>query len=266
MRTWRVSASATLRPSAGILTALCLFWSTPGLAVSNLTIIADDSVSVAVSKLARDYARIENIGVSTSFAEKHLQSEQINEGSAVDILITTDTKWLEELQNQGLIDIHSKTEFGRGRLALVGPEDSTLVMKLTRNFMAAPLVHAMKGEQELLLGNPEYMPVGKYAKEALRNLGGLDVLEPYTLYLKSSDDMMNEVVEKGAYGIFPYGEAQLMERAKVIDLFPEDSHGPIIYYAVVIAGDRMDEARKFLRFIASPQAKAALRNSGMGTL
>ncbi len=225
--------------------------------------MADSSASLAVSKLARDYARTQDVGVSASFVEKKLQAEQILEGSSADILITPDAKWIAELQTQGLIDIHSKMEFARGKLALVGGEDSKLSMKLSDNFMAAPLVHAMHDEPALLIGNPEYIPEGKYEKEALRNLGALDVLEPYTLYPKSLDEMVDQVTQHGAFGVFIYGQALLMERARIIDVFPASSHSPIMYYAVVIAGDNMVEARKFIKYLGSDAARNIIRSSGM---
>ena len=225
--------------------------------------MADGSASILVAKLARDYARMYGASVSTSFIDKATQSSQIAEGGSADVLITQDSKWIDELQMQGLIDIYSKAEFARGRMALVGPEDSTLSMKLSGSFISAPLVHAMGAEPELFLGNPEYVPEGKYAREALRSLGALDVLEPYTFYLKSIDEMVEQVTRRHAYAVFPYGQAMLIEHAKIIDVFPEDSHSPMPYYAVVIAGDNMDEARKFIKFLASPRARTTISGSGL---
>jgi len=265
LRRRRMDAPTLSLPLWGrvIASASVLLCSAPSFALSNITIMADNSASLAVSKLAREYARSKGIAVSTSFGGRSAQAEQILEGSAADILITTDAQWIEELQTQGLIDIYSRLEFARGKLALVGGEDSTLNMKLTNNFMAAPLVHAMNDQPALFIGNPEYIMEGKYAKQALRSLDALDVLEPYTLYPKTLDEMVDQVTRHNAFGVFMYAQALLMEHAKVIDIFPEKSHSPIPYYAVVIAGDNMDEARKFMKYLSSNSARAAINNSGL---
>lgn len=231
--------------------------------LGTLTVLADQEVSVAISKLARDYARQEGVSVSTSFVEKTQQALQINEGAAADILITQDESWIEDLRMQGLVDVYSKMEFARGRLALVGPEDSPLVLTLGDNFMSAPLVHAMNYEPALYVGNPEYVSDGKYAREALRNLGMLYVLEPYTLYLKSNDEIVEQVTRHGAYAVMPYGQALLMEQARVVDVFPETSHSPIIYYAVVLAGDNMKQGREFMKYLASASARNIILRSGL---
>lgn len=249
MKTWLVFAS--------------VLWCAPSFALPNITIMADPAASIAVTRLAQEYARMSDVGVSTSFTSKQEQSGQILEGGAADILITPDARWIEELKGQGLIDVNSKREFARGRLALVGPGDSALSLKLTDNFMAAPLVHAMGDSPGLLIGNPEYLREGKYAKEALRSLGALDVLEPYTLYPKTSEEMIEQVTSHGAFGVFFYGDAQLMEHAKIIDIFPANSHSPVVYYAVVVAGENMDEARKFMKFLDTRSARTAIRTAGM---
>lgn len=240
-----------------------LLASLPAYARSNLTVMADNGASIAVAKLAREYARAHGVSVSTSFIEKSMQSSQILEGGAADVLVTQDARWIDDLQMQGLIDIYSKLEFARGRMALVGPADSTLTMKLTGNFISAPLVNAMHSEPELFLGNPEYVPDGKYAREALRSLGALDVLEPYTLYLKSTDAIIERVTQHQSYAVLPYGQALLLENARIIDVFPENSHRPIPYYAVVIAGDNMEEARKFMKFLTSERARNVMNSAGL---
>ncbi len=243
--------------------ASVLLCSAPAQALSSLTILADNSASIAVSKLARDYARQQNISVTTSYTDRREQVLQIQEGAAADVLITSDARWIEDLQTQGLIDIYSKMEFGRGRMALVGPASSDITLKLTNNFMAAPLVHAMNSEPLLLIGNPEYVPEGKFARESLRSVGALDVLEPYTLYLKSMDEMIEQVTTRGAFTVMLYAQALLLEDAKVVDVFSESGHSPIMYYAVVVAGDNMEAARHFMVFLASTPARNIIRNSGM---
>jgi molybdate transport system substrate-binding protein len=250
MKTWLVFASV-------------LLCSSQAFALSNITVMATGDLGLAVSRIARDYAKLHNVSVSTSFAGKQEQAVQISEGGAVDVLITPDVQWLDQLQSEGLVDIYSKIEFARGRLALVGNSASTLSMKLTGNFIAAPLVHAMGGEPGLYIGNPEYITEGKYAREALRSIGALYVLEPYTLYSKTTDEMIEQVTQHDAYGVFNYGQALLLENAKIIDVFPEKTHSPITYYAVVIAGDNMDEARTFMKYISSGLARNALLASGL---
>ncbi len=244
------------------LIILIVLFSTKAFAVSNLTIMADNGAALAVVKMARSYSASRHIPVVASFIDRQSQSSQILEGGAADIVITPDGKWIENLQTQGLIDIYSKISFARGRMALVGSSDSDLALRLDNHFISAPLVYAMNYEASLLIGNPEYLPDGKYARQALRSLDALDVLEPYTLYLKDEDEMIEQVTRHGAFAVMNYGRALLLEDARIIDVFPEQSHSPINYYAVVIAGENMEEARKFLKFMQSSEAENLINSSG----
>ena len=253
----------SLRLKICLVFASILLEVAPARAISSLTVIADNSVSLTLSELAREYAREENVSVTTAFVEQSEQALQIYDGAAGDVLITQDTRWIENLQMQGLIDIYSKMEFARGRIALVGPDSSTLELKLSRNFISAPLVYAMNFEPLLYLGSPEYLPEGRIARDALRNLGALYVLEPYTLYSKSKEEMMTLVSEYGAYAVFYYGEARAIPKSRIIDIFPETSHTPIVYYAVVLAGNNMEQAREFVKFLASQDARNIILKSGM---
>ena len=245
------------------LYCLAVTLSTPAFAISNLTVMADEGASLAVARLARDYARESQVAVATSFLPKEQHANQILEGSSADVLITADTRWLSDLQLMGLVDIYSKQPFANGRLALIGPYDSALEMPLKKGGSTAPLIQAMAYEPALFIGNPEFVAEGKYAKQALRGLDMSDALEPYILYLKSMDDMVEQVTKHGGYSVVGNTRALLLDEAKIIGIFPEKSHQPIAYYAVVIASDNMDEARKFLKFLNSKPAKTTITSAGL---
>ena len=233
------------------------------LALDSVTLMADHSVSLVTTRLAREYARRYNVSVNTSFLPKATQAAQLLEGGTADILITMDVKWIEALKTQGLVDVYSITPFMGDKLVLVGPLDSPLHFPANQFFTAAPLIRTMQSEPGFLVGNPEYVPEGAMSKEALRNANMADVLEPYTLYLKDTHEMLEQVYKNGAYGLFLYSEAAGNSRVKILNTLPESGYSPIIYYAVVIAGERMDDARNFLKFLKTANARNIIQGQGM---
>jgi ABC-type molybdate transport system substrate-binding protein len=82
--------------------------------LSSVTVMADSSMSMAVSEIARNYTRDRQVGVNASFAPATMQQAQINEGADADILITPLEPWIEQLKLQGLVDIHSQSVVDRG--------------------------------------------------------------------------------------------------------------------------------------------------------
>ena len=233
------------------------------ISLSTITVMADRSMSMAITELARDYSREKLVIVNSSFAASEAQSAQIHEGGSADILITPRQAWIDELKTQGLTDVHSQTVVAKGRLALVGPANSPLgYSELGLHFPIAALVTQMGWEPDFVVASPDALAEGAYSKQALRNIGASQDLEPYTLYLKSADEMRDMITRHGAYGVLFYSSALGRNDMRLLGLFPESSHKPINYYAVVIAGDNMDEARKFLDYLKTPGAKAILRRNG----
>ena len=248
-------------PACAGMTILWL-WAFPAFALNSVTVMTDSTMSVAMAEIARDYSRTHQIVVNTSFANSLDQEKQITEGGAADIVITPKQQWIEQLKTQGLVDVHSQVPVAHDRLALVGPADSAFTAKLSKGFPTAALIRQMEGEQAFIVGNPETRSAGIYGKEALRNMGAAGDLEPYTLYIKSLEQMFTMVKKEHAYGIFLYSSVIGEDGVRVIDLFPKSTYQPIVYYAVVIAGENMNEARQFLEYMQSPQARLILRKHG----
>lgn len=248
-----------------ILVACCVLCSAApafALPLPTVTVMADHSLSIAVSQLAREYSRTHQVIVNTSFAPQKTQAQQITEGGAADILITPNTVWINDLKLQGLVDVYSQKLIARNQLALVGPAASTMVARIVDKFPTVPIIQESGGEPIFLVGNPESLMEGVYAKEALRNLNAADDLGEYTLYVKRLDQMFEMVAKGQAYGLFYYTSALGHSDVKVIDVIPESTHKPIDYMAVVIAGDNMNEARKFLQYLVSEPAKKLLEKNG----
>ncbi len=241
---------------------LSLFFAPSAYAITSINILADNTMGVAMTQIARNYSREKQVVVNASFATEKAQETQISEGGAADILITPKLAWIEQLKTQGLVDIYSQVSIASNRLALAGPVDSPIVLKKTDPFPVAALITAMAGEQAFLVGNPETLTVGTYGKEALRTLAVNDDLEPYTLYIKESRQMDEMVQKQHAYGIFYSSSVYRKEGMRTIQLLPKESHHPISYYAVVIAGENMNEARKFLDYLKSPPTRKLLRDNG----
>ena len=150
----------------------------------------------------------------------------------------------------------------KNRLVLVGPQYDAIDVDLTKGMPSARIIRAIDFETSFVLGNPQYMADGAYAKEVLRNMNAAEDLEEYTVYIKRPDRISSMVQGRGAYGVFFQSTVWGMEGVKVVSYFPEEMHQPMQYQAVVIAGNNMDEARKFMDFLKSKEARRLLINNG----
>lgn len=254
----------------GGLLCLCFFWmiasSSARAEVLNLptvNIMADHSLNLVVTEIGRNYARSQNSSVNTSFLPQKMQQEQIAEGEAADILITSKLSWIEELKLQGLTDIYSQTLLARDSLVLISAPENIVSMNIKNGFFPwMEIIKKSDGEPNLLLGNPEALMEGVYGKEALRTLGVSGDLEEYTLYIKSLEEMFSMVRQKNHFAICFKSTMAGKNDLRVIYNIPPLTHKPIIYYAVVIAGENMNEARKFLAYLKSAEVNKLFRKYG----
>src|SRR5205814_1802740 len=95
----------------------------------------------------------------------------------------------------------------------------------------------------------------------LRHLKADADLEEYTLYLTQRRQIYR-MIRGGAYGILLASDAHAHE-LNVLDLLPADAHAPILYQAVVLAGENMDQARRFLEYLKSREAAIIFANYGL---
>ncbi len=235
------------------------------VSLPTITVMADYSLSLAVTEITRNYSRDKQTVVNSSFAPQESQQRQISEGGAADILITSRAAWIDELKLQGLVDIHSQTKLASDRLVLIGSPKTKIVSLGSGRFPSDDIINSNYGAPMFLVGNPEVLMEGVYAKEALRNYGVASDLEPYTLYIKRLDQMFDMVINQQAFGMCFYSSVFSRSDIKIIDKIPESAHEPIIYYAVVIASDNMDEARNFLAYLKTKEARKSLRKYGFIT-
>jgi molybdate transport system substrate-binding protein len=73
------------------------------------------------------------------------------------------------------------------------------------------------------------------------------------------------MVERGEcpLGVVYSTDAAISDKIKVLGLFPEDSHPPIVYPVALTAGHETNAtAQAFLEFLKGPEAKAVFEKYG----
>ncbi|MDX2113611.1 MAG: molybdate ABC transporter substrate-binding protein [Alphaproteobacteria bacterium] len=249
---------------AKIICLIVLLFAVPARAeaTAGITILSDSTLSFAMSALAREYTREHQVMVGTSFADSEAQQAQIDEGGEADVLITTRTSWIESLKTQGVVDVYSERIIARNRLALASGLSFPVEPRSDGVFPLTELLKAFGWQQAFVVASPDALDEGRFSREALRNLDVSSDLEEYTLYVKSRSLMESMIRDQHMTGIVLSSTLTDAPGFKLIDLLPETSHTPIHYFAVVIAGDNMEEARRFLQFLGTDTAKEILRKHG----
>jgi molybdate transport system substrate-binding protein len=257
-----MSAKKTLR--AWLAAAACLVGLYAHAADSNkgITVFAAASLTNVLQDLGDAFTKDTSIPVRFSFAASSTLARQIENGSRADMFFSADIEWMDYLQARNLIQPATRHDLLGNQLVLIAPVESKINLKIEPHFGLA----AALGASRLATGDPDSVPVGRYAHEALANLG---VWDEIAARLVRADSVRSALafVDRGeaALGIVYATDALIDKNVRVVDTFPEKSHMPIIYPAALTAGSKAATAQ-FLTYIRGSAGDLAFKHYGFTPL
>ena len=229
---------------------------------SPVTVFAAASLTNVLQEVGDAFTKETSITVKFSFAASSSLARQIENGSRADIFFSADLDWMDYLQTRRLIQVSTRHDVLGNRLVLVAPADSKIALKIAPRFALA----AALGKGRLATGDPDSVPVGRYAHEALTNLG---VWNDVVDRLVRADNVRSALafVDRGEapLGIVYRTDALVDKKVRVVDVFPDDTHQPIIYPIALIVRAKADAA-KFLAYVRGPSAAIAFEHYGFAIL
>jgi molybdate transport system substrate-binding protein len=169
---------------------------------------------------------------------------------------------MDYLQTRNLIQADTRHDVLGNRLVLIAPVDSKIKLKIEPRF---PLAAAL-GTGRLATGDPDSVPVGRYAREALTTLSVWNDVADRMVRADSVRSALAFVDRAEApLGIVYETDALIDKRVRVVDVFPADSHKPIVYPLALTSVAKTDAAR-FVAYIRGPAGVVAFRAYGFTPL
>ena len=223
-----------------------------------ITVFGAASLTNVLGDLGNQFSKQTSIPVRCSFAASSALARQIDNGAPADIFFSADVEWMDYLQQRHLIKPRTRRNVVGNRLVLVAPADSTIKLAIAPHFA---LAYALGGGR-LATGDPDSVPVGRYAKDALTALGVWQDIAPRLIRADSVRSALAFVARGEApLGIVYETDALIDKKVRTVDVFPADSHPPIVYPAALMSSAKPDAAR-FLAFISGPAGDAAFKAYG----
>jgi molybdate transport system substrate-binding protein len=239
----------------------------PAVLVFAAVSLADAVGEIERAYTARAAAPGENAGgeaaVRASFAASSVLAKQIEAGAPADLFVSADPEWMDYLEQRHLLRAGSRHDLVGNQLVLIAPVGSTVQLALV-----PPHVDFSRalGNGRLAVGDPDSVPAGRYAQAALRHLGAWDQVAPHLVRCDNVRAAL-EFVARGeaALGIVYRTDALAEKRVRVVDVFPADSHPPIIY-PVALTSTATPQAAAFEDFLESDTAAQIFARHGFRVL
>jgi molybdate transport system substrate-binding protein len=228
----------------------------------SITVFAAASLTNALQELGDGFTKQTSIPIRFSFAASSALARQIENGAPADVFLSADQEWMDYLQTRNLIRADTRRDVLGNRLVLIAPADSTIKLKIEPRF---PLAAAL-GKGRLATGDPDSVPVGRYAREALTALGVWNDVADRVVRADSVRSALAFVDRAEApLGIVYETDALIDKRVRVVDVFPADSHKPIVY-PIALTGAAKIEAARFVAYIRGPAGVVAFKAYGFTPL
>ena len=233
---------------------------TQAQAADKITVFAAASLTNAMQDIATQYQKEKGVQVVSSFASSSTLARQIEQGAPADLFISADQQWMDySISKQQMVENTRYTLLGN-ELVLVAAKDSKMAnVEINDQTPWAKLL----GDSRLAVGDPDHVPAGIYAKEALQKLGAWSTLEPK---LARASDVRGALAlverEEAPLGIVYGSDAIASKKVKVVGTFPASSHKPVEYPMAIVKDHEKPEVRAFYNYLKTPAASAIFKHYG----
>ena len=182
---------------------------------------------------------------------------QIEEGLEADVFMSAATKQMKALDEEGMIASDTIVNLLENKIVLIVPAGSDSKIDSFEKIGDAA---------SIALGDPESVPAGQYAKEALTNLIVWDSIQDKVSFGTNVTEVLNQVAAASADAgiVYATDATSKADQVTVVAEAPEGSLEKKVIYpvAVVKATTHEDAAKAFVDFLQTPEAIAVFESYG----
>jgi len=223
---------------------------------AELLISAAASLTVVLDEIINAFQEQYGIHIEVNYGSSGMLQKQIQQGAPVDVFISAGSKQMDELLEQQLVE-DVKPLLRNSLIAISASKVNVEYHSLDELLTAINSDH-------IALGQPETVPAGNYAQQALVAEGIWSSWQDRYVYGKDVRQVLSYVEQGNAQIGFVYATDALSSNAvQVVYRVPEELHEPIEYpIAIVATSKQRDIAQQFLSFMQQAEWRDHYEQSG----
>ena len=231
-------------------------------APGGVLVFAAASLANVLADLDKAFTARTGVRVTSSLAASSTLAKQIEAGAPADVYFSADLQWMDYLQQRGLLRAGSRRDVVGNSLVLIAPAGSSLKVSIGPGLDLPRLL----GSGRLAIADPDSVPAGIYARQALTKLGSWGGVAPRLVRAENVRAALEYVARGDApLGIVYRTDALVEKRVRIVGVFPADSHPPILY-PVALTGHAGAAAARYLAFVTSADVLPIFRKWGFEPL
>ncbi|MBT4921555.1 MAG: molybdate ABC transporter substrate-binding protein [Rickettsiales bacterium] len=214
---------------------------------------------MVISEILVEYAKLGENSINASFSQSTDLLDQIQEGLAVDMVITSHNDWIMQLKQKGLIDITSITNLFVDRLVIVANLNQDKFNKLDVEELEYHIKH--NKNFTFIIPKEEEIYTRKYVDLFLAKLNMPSWVAKYRI--KTVSNISSYLMDNpNDLAILFYSQAYDDENIKIVTKLDYTLYEEIVFQAALVASENHQQAEAFLAFLKDTKSKNIFTKNG----
>lgn len=232
---------------------------TPLALAAEITVSAATSLTGAFTEIGRAFERNSGHKAVFNFGASGSLLQQIASGAPVDVFAAADLDTMDRAEQRNLIDKSVRHNFASNKLMLVVPRASSKPLASLTD-LTQPQV------SRIAIGNPDSVPVGRYARAAVEAARIWEAIKPKLIYAQNARQCLDYVRRAEVDASFVFASDVLSSDGAAVRIaFEVPTARPILYPIAPVRGNAKQAiARAFIEFLRASEARSILVKHGFG--
>lgn len=222
-----------------------------------LNVFAAISLTDALTEIGTTFTAENGVRIYYNFAASTTLQRQLEKGATADVFISASPRQVVALETNGLLEAESRKDLLTNQLVLVSNQSAGISVE-TLAHLTIPEI------SRIAIGQPNIVPAGTYAKEALVHFGLWETLQSKFVFGTDVRATLAYVTAGNADVAIVYKtDTTLTQRIKVLYQLPPEAYTPIVYPAVVMKDSPHKQlARRFMTYLHSMESGKIFEKHG----
>ena len=222
-----------------------------------LIISAGTSLTNALTEIGQAFEQAHpTVEVTFNFASPGALLQQIVQGAPVDVFASANQKFMDDAQAKEVIVAATRHNFAQNTLILAVPQDAAQSITTVADLVKPDV-------QRIAIGDPQTVPAGQYAQEALQGYGVWDHVTEKFIYADSVRQVCDYLRRGEVDAGIVYATDLVSETDAARMVLKLAHHAPIVYPLAVVKSSAQPElARQFIDFVLSAAGQEILARFG----
>lgn len=227
---------------------------------NSIAIFGALATMIPINEISDSFNLTNTIHIDRNYSASGNLARQIANGAKADIFISADIEWIDYLKNKSILIDTSIFKLAQNKLVIICHKNKAVNIDFTHEFDIKSII-----QDKIAIGDPLYVPAGKYAKQVFDSLGWYDKIQDKIVLTKDVSSVLHLVeLDECDWGIVYYSEAIKSNDVNIVAYVPEQLHNPISFYMVLIKGFN-SESKLLFDYLKQQQATKILTKHGFIT-